>query len=64
MNFFFTQQARVGLERGAGASRAARGRDFVSRDMPEPSAQSPEPLGPPGSYAPKSADFLTEGGEA
>ena len=37
---------------------------FVFRDMPEPSARSPEPLGPPGSYAPKSADFLTEGGEA
>ena len=37
---------------------------FVSRDMPEPSARSPEPLGPPGSYAPKSADFLSEGGQA
>ena len=37
---------------------------FVFRDMPETSARSPEPLGPPGSYARRSADFLSEGGQA
>ena len=37
---------------------------FVSRDMPEPSAWSPERLGPPCSHAPRSADFLSEGGLA
>ena len=37
---------------------------FVSRDMPEPSNLYAPNLYAPGSYAPKSADFLTEGGEA
>ena len=37
---------------------------FVSRDMPEPSARSPERLGPPGSHAPTRPDFLSEGGQA
>ena len=43
---------------------AAGSSSFVSRDMPEPSARSPERLGPPGSHAPRSADFLSEGGQA
>ena len=37
---------------------------FVSRDMPEPSNLYAPNLYAPGLYAPKSADFLTEGGEA
>ena len=37
---------------------------FVSRDMPEPSARSPERLGPPGSYAPTRPRNLAEGGQA
>ena len=46
------------LNNGSGSSR------IPTRDMPEPSARSPERLGLPGSHAPTRAEKASEGGQA